>query len=84
MGRIPSHNPKASRSTGAVMKTGSDMKNRVMLTVVTSIQVPCFMAVKTPKGMPRDRATMEAARPSWADTQMRLPMSSATVRSRYL
>ena len=70
--------------TNVTVASGNDIKNRVMLTVVVSTQVPCFLAAKNPMGIPKTIDIILAANPSCIDIHNRLLMSSFTLLPLYL
>ena len=69
---------KTTREPGAVKNTGRDIKNRAVATIAGSTHVPCLMAAKNPRGIPKPSEMIMAAMASWAETHMRLGNSSDT------
>ena len=59
----PSHN-----NAGIVIIIGIDMKNRDIVTIKGSIQVPCLCAIKNPRGSPIDTLISRAKKLNFADT----------------
>ena len=83
LGSMSSMLEKTTRARGVVKNKCIDWPAKAKVTTALSHQVPCRRAAKRPAAMPRDTDTIEAARYSCADTQMRSFNSSVTLRPRY-